>query len=66
MTNNTIRINTKQEPLFTVIDGTNSLGMNYLALVRERNLRQLSQREMRRIFEEICDSDFKTVRLFMR
>ena len=34
--------------------------------MRDRNFKQLSQREMKMVFEDLCDSDFSMLRDFMR
>lgn len=47
-------------------DGTTSLKLSILTNIRDRNMRQLSQREMKMIFEDVCDSDFSSLRDFMR
>ena len=52
--------------LFYFEDGTNTLKLSIMTNVRDRNLRQLSQRELKVLFEDICDSDFGNFRAFMR
>ena len=40
--------------------------LSVLTSVRDRNFKQLSQREMKMVFEDLCDSDFSMLRDFMR
>ena len=53
-------------PLLPFLDGTSSLKLSVLTSVRDRNFKQLSQREMKMVFEDLCDSDFSMLREFMR